>query len=210
MHSRLEVPGPGRRRAASVALAWIALVSLSAGCSAPPVIVAPPQATIRPAIAASQAPAETVSPPVVAMAAPAERLAEPDPVEAVLVYANRLNGVEIAERAREIVRLGDPSAPDDQLRLAILLSQMRQPGDLINTQQLLLRVLANPSPQARPLQPLARLLLSRFLDQRRVEDLLERQSQQLRELQSRLDQTRGKLDALKEIERSLNKRPSGP
>jgi hypothetical protein len=42
--------------------------------------------------------------------------------------------------------------------------------------------------------------------QRRLEDLLERQNQQTREVQRRLEQTNERLEALKAIERSLTSR----
>ena len=94
------------------------------------------------------------------------------------------------------------------MRLALALSQTRQLYDLVRAQELLQKVLASTSEPALQLQTLARLLAARFVEQRRVEDLLDRQNQQLRELQRRLEQTQEKLDALKEIERSLNKRPA--
>ncbi|MGH8821919.1 MAG: hypothetical protein ACREWJ_11580, partial [Rhodoferax sp.] len=71
---------------------------------------------------------------------------------------------------------------------------------------LLQRVLANPDDEAQPFKALARLLAARFAEQRRLQDLIDRQNGQLRDLQNRLDQTQEKLDALKEIERSLNSR----
>lgn len=131
-----------------------------------------------------------------------------DAVTPLLAYADRTRGLQGAELAQEITRLGNAPLPTDQLRLAIALSQTRQLSDLARAQELLQRVLANPGDEARPLQTLARLLAARFSEQRRVEDLLDRQNQQLRELQRRLEQTQEKLEALKEIERSLSSRPA--
>ena len=47
-------------------------------------------------------------------------------------------------------------------------------------------------------------------EQRRLEDLLDKQTQQTREVQRRLDQTNERLEALKAIERSLTSRPPAP
>ena len=47
-------------------------------------------------------------------------------------------------------------------------------------------------------------------EQRRLEDLLEKQNQQTRDVQRRLDQTNERLEALKAIERSLTSRPPPP
>ena len=130
-----------------------------------------------------------------------------DTLSPMLAYADQVRAMQGSELAQEIARLNDASAPDDQLRLAIALIQTRQLYDLVRAQELLQRVLANTSNGARNLHALARLLAARFTELRRVEDQLDRQNLQLRDLQRRLDQTNDKLEALKEIERSLTSRP---
>ena len=125
----------------------------------------------------------------------------------MLAYADRMRALPGTELTQEITRLGVPTTPADQLRLSIALSQTRQLYDLVRAQELLQRVLTHTGDEARPLHTLARFLAARFAEQRRVEDLLDRQNQQLRDLQKRLEQTQDKLDALKEIERSLSSRP---
>jgi len=176
---------------------WALVISLSTGCAAP----APPpnkqSKTASPAPAGPTASAQS--------AAPADR--DSEAVTPLLAYADRARTLQGAELTQEITRLADPSVPADQMRLALTLSQTRQLYDLVRAQELLQRVLANASAEARPLHPVARLLAARLSEQRRVEDLLDRQNQQLRDLQRRLEQTQEKLDALKEIERSLNSRP---
>lgn len=157
-----------------------------------------------------QAPAQTViTEPASASAAPATATAPTpgDTVAQLLQHADRVRGLQGAELAQEIARLNDPGAPADQLRLAMALSQTRQLYDLVRAQELLQRVLANPTQEARELHVLARLLGARYAEQRRLEDQLERQNQQVRELQRRLGDTQDKLDALREIERSLTSRP---
>ncbi len=126
----------------------------------------------------------------------------------VLAYADHVRLLQGDDLAKEIRHLGTSTAPVDQLRLGLALSQTSQLYDLVRAQELLQRVLSDTRADAQPLQTLARLLAARFTEQRRVEDLLDRQSLQLRELQRRLEQTQDKLEALKEIERSLSRRSS--
>ncbi len=73
----------------------------------------------------------------------------------------------------------------------------------------LLEPLARPNAPA-PWQALARLLQSRFAEQRRLEEQLDKQNQQLRDQQRRIEQLGSQLEALKAIERSLTTRPAVP
>jgi hypothetical protein len=95
------------------------------------------------------------------------------------------------------------------VQLALLLGQTRVAGDTVRALQLLDQVAQSPAPEAAPWQPLARLLAARYAEQRRVEEQLERQNQQARDQQRRLQQLTEKLEALKAIERSLTTLP-GP
>jgi hypothetical protein len=123
----------------------------------------------------------------------------------MLAYAERVRLMQPAELTQEAGRLGDAASPEAQLQLSLVLSQLRQLPELIRAQELLARVLGNAD--AKALHPLARLLASRYGDQRRLEEQLEKQNQQLRDVQRRLDQTNERLEALKAIERSLTSRP---
>jgi hypothetical protein len=134
----------------------------------------------------------------------------PDPIGPVLGYADQVRGLQGNELQQEIARFTDLSSPEDQIRLAMVLVQTRQLYDLVKAQDLLQRVLGNPGARARPLHPLARLLAARYAEQRRVEDQLDRQGAQLRDAQRRLEQTNDKLEALKEIERSLGRAAPAP
>jgi hypothetical protein len=158
-----------------------------------------------------QAPAQTVVtaplPPAPVPATPVPPPPSRDPVALLLEQADRARGLQGAELTQEIARLSDAGAPAEQLRLAMALSQTRQLYDLVRAQELIQRVLANQTQEARELHALARLLAARYAEQRRVEDQLDRQNQQVRDLQRRLGETQDKLDALKEIERSLTSRP---
>lgn len=126
-------------------------------------------------------------------------------VTPLLAYADQIRPLQGPDLAQEISRFTELSEPVDQMKLAIALVQTRQLYDLVRAQDLLQKVIANSS--ARALHPLARTLAARFAEQRRVEDQLDRQGSQLRDAQRRLEQTNDKLDALKEIERSLTVRP---
>ena len=123
----------------------------------------------------------------------------------MLAYAERVRVMPPAELTQETARLGDAASPEAQVQLSLVLSQLRQMPDLIRAQELLARVLGNAD--AQPLHPLARLLASRYAEQRRLEEQLDKQNQQLRDVQRRLDQTNERLEALKAIERSLTSRP---
>ncbi|WP_295856055.1 hypothetical protein [uncultured Xylophilus sp.] len=216
-----------------LAALWPAL--LVAGCAttavpppAPPLAAAAPAVSATPA-AAAPAVADTARSERAAAAAEAraEARAEslalarpPDspvlrPTEgnvSVLAYADRLRSMAPGELTAEIARLGDlPDSlrsPFHDLQMVLALAQTRAPQDLQRAQGLLQKILANTTEDARRLQPMARLLAARFAEQRRVEDALDRQNQQVRDLQRRIDQLNDRLEAVRAIERSLT-RPGG-
>lgn len=192
-------------------------LSLLAGCSTP--TPAPPPVTT----ASTEPAAVRPTPPPVVYIKPVE--AEPialatqpamafalrgaSPSEAMLGYADRLRALSPNELAAELARLGDPGdSPMVQMQAALVLAQTRVPADLARSLGLLQRVIANPSTDAQPLQPLARLLAGRFLEQRKAEDDRDRQTQQARDAQRRIDQLNDRLEALRAIERSFA-RPNG-
>ena len=160
--------------------------------------------------AAAAATSVPLQPPLAAAAA-APTASNPalDPSAAVmrlLAYADRVRSLTPAELGPELSRLSDARSPGEHMQQALAMAQLRQTPDLIRAQDLLTRVLANASPEAMAYHPLARLLATRFGEQRRFEDLLDKQVQQTREIQRRLDQTAERLEALKAIERSLGAR----
>jgi hypothetical protein len=126
------------------------------------------------------------------------------PVAAMLAYADKVRPLGGAELNAEITRAGDPGdSPTSQMQLALLLALARALG-------LLQRVMSNPSPEAQPLQPLARVLAARYVEQRRVEDDRDKQVQQLRESQRRIDQLNDRIEALRAIERSFARPNNAP
>ena len=197
MHLNIDFFTAERRMLLAAGLAACCI----AGCSAVPAKRVEPLASAGTAAPALQA---------AGSALPAPLAPPPDALAPVLAYADQVRALQSAELTQEIARFTDLSAPEDQLRLALALGQTRQLYDLVRAQELLQRVLANMGGRARQLHPLARLLAARFSEQRRVEDQLDRQGQQLRDAQRRLEQTNEKLEALKEIERSLSRAGAAP
>jgi hypothetical protein len=181
--------------------------ALLAGCSVAPAskVEAPVEERIP---VPTPAPAKSAT--IIKLPTPAAPAAN-DALASMLSYAERVRQMPAAELGQEAARLSaDQSGPANQLQLALVLSQQRQLPELMRAQELLARVLGNSSDQAQPLHPLARLLAARYAEQRRVEEQLEKEKQQARDLQRKLDQTNERLEALKAIERSLTTRPAAP
>jgi signal transduction histidine kinase len=226
-------PEPRAQRAFPARWPALAAAALLGACALPPP-APPPSADARPA-AQSSAPAQArVEPPTPAPDpavpttpdAPAITMpvqgglpgaARPDGrtvSHGILVYAERLRRLPSAELTQEVARLNDiqdsARQPSDDLQLALALAQTRAPNDLTRAQALAARVLNNPRDDARSLHPLAGLLAARLAEQRRVEEQLAQQTQQLREQQRRIDQLNERLEAVRAIERSLTSRPAPP
>jgi hypothetical protein len=198
---------PSHRLTRAGLVSSIAMAMLAAGCAS--------HVDLRENNAVSGPEATTVAAsPLTCLPVAPEGSAAPLPNDAIihmLAYADRTRRMQAAELNQEVIRLGDATGPTEQIQLALVLSQLHQLPELIRAQELVGRVLANAGTEARALHPLASLLAARFGEQRRLEDQLEKQTQQTREVQRRLDQTNERLEALKAIERSLTNRLSpGP
>lgn len=183
--------------------AWLAVCLLSACVPFAPRKEPAPV----PVEAAASAPEPAASAPPVpaATAATAADMAARD----MLVFNDRARQMPAADLAREIgARNPDPSNPRAMLELAILLGYTKTNGDVGRALALVDALVRQASPEAAPYQPLARLLQMRYLDQRRLEEQLEKQNAQARDSQRRIDQLNEKLEALKAIERSLSTRPA--
>ena len=133
------------------------------------------------------------------------------PLTVVLAYADRIRGVPAAELAQEITRLADGGDSATRLvQLAMALGQSRTGGNGVRAQALLQRVLGQNDPEAQALHPLARLLAAQLTEARRLDEQAERQNQQLRDAQRRIDHLNERLEALRAIERSVPSRPAAP
>ena len=196
---------------------WAARWGLAASClcaawltgcaTAPTPPDVAPVATAAPAVEPTPEPAAAPPGP---LAAESDEPSTPpkDLLRDTLAYADRTLDASSTELAREAARLSDldENKPSRAMRLALVLAQTRQPVDTARALGLVQRTLANPA--AQDLHPLARLLEARLTQQRRLEDQLERQGQQLREAQRRNDQLSERLEAVRAIERSLTTRPT--
>ena len=174
----------------------------------PPTVTAPapppPPPALRPVEAEPRAPATQMQPQA------------PGPLGSMLAHADRVRGLSAAELSAEIARLNEAATasgghPAMLMQQALALAQTRNPADLARALGLVQRVAADGSDAGRPLQPLARLLAARYQEQRRVEDERDRQGQQFREAQRRIDQLNDRLEALRAIERSFGRpAPAAP
>jgi len=203
-------------RRLSLAMTIVAAMGVAA-CTAPPkapaatsaVPASPPPPPPPPAPAITPVEAEPVAPatqPALAFSQYGQ-----GPVVAMLAYADKVRPLSPPELAAELGRLGDlVETPITQTQMALVLAQTRNPADLARALGLLQRVISNPSAEALPLQPLARTLAARFTEQRRVEDDRDRQAQQLKDSQRRIDQLNDRLEAVRAIERSFARPNSTP
>lgn len=188
------MPSPTERRTPATLATALGVVLLF-GCAQPVVIPVP-----------EPLPAPPPAPPVVVVApVPAPPAPEDLAVRRLLAWHERLRTLTPTELAREQARLQNATGPAEALELALLLGQARAPGDLS-------RALALVEPVARDngsaLAPLGRLLLARLAEQRRLEELAERQGQQIRDQQRRIEQLGQQIEQLRAIERSLGARPA--
>lgn len=205
------------------ALGVLGLCGLLTACgtlpAAPPVASAPP-VDARPVAVAVPPPAQPVPSAHAASAPPpAPPAVRPDFADAaarrLLAYQEQLRQLPAGELGAELTRqnaalAASGNAPAVALELSLVLAQTRNPADTQRALALLDPIARTPTPEQQPWQGLARLLLVRLVEQRRLEEQLERQAGQLRESQRNVQQLNEKLEALKAIERSLNSRAVPP
>lgn len=132
----------------------------------------------------------------------------------VLDWYYGLRELDATELARTRKQYADKAANAEiQLRQALLAAHPQAPN-LARARSLLEGLLANTADDARALHPLAHLLLEQLGERQRLEaqaqrlgQQVERGAQQLKEAQQQSSELQAKLDALTEIERSLQARP---
>lgn len=205
---------PFVRRSSFAGAMTVPFVLLLAACASQPKPPAEADALPPPPVVPRVMPVEAEPRALATQPASLFTLTTQGPVAAMLSYADKARSLSGADVGAEISRIGDPGdSPTTQMQLALLLSQTRVPADLARALGLLQRVASNPSPEAQPLQPLARALAARYVEQRRVEDDRDKQVQQLRDSQRRIDQLNDRIEALRAIERSFarpNMAPTAP
>jgi hypothetical protein len=199
-----------RWRCALRPLAGVVVVAAAIGVSGCSVLrrAPPPVATPAPAVVAT-------APPLIATAPSPVR----EPIEAAtpsdmasrraLANHEQLRSLPLNELAQEIARLSAlPPAPDTSIDLAMALLLTRNGGEQNRAIALVEPLAKGTTADAEAWQPIARLLLARLQELRRLEDLLDRRNQELRDSQRDVKQLNEKLEALKAIERSLAPRPT--
>ena len=203
---------PVRDAGHAAALALAAL--LLGACTTAPPSLEPPVQTARtneppmtaPMAASPDAAAPSLLPALPVLPRP-PKPRTPDATATVLAWADRAHTLGNTELIQEISRLND--LPDSQrsattdLQLAIALGLTKVPSDLPRAQALVQKVQAASTDEAQALQPLARLIGARLAEQKRLEELLDKQATQMRDQQRRLDQLNERLEAMRAIERSL-------
>jgi hypothetical protein len=128
----------------------------------------------------------------------------PSNVDELLVYGIQVRKMSPAELGRELQRANaNPTGPANVVRRAMLLAASRDPIDLARAEALLWNVMADNSVEADKLKPLVQLLVGHYSDLRRVADNAEKSAGQARDAQRKVDLLNEKLEALKNIERSL-------
>ena len=99
-------------------------------------------------------------------------------------------------------------APSNTIRRAMLQASVRGAGDLARAQALLEPLLTATGKDAQLLAPLVQLLSGQYAELRRQDESIDKLNAQLRDAQRRNDLLNEKLEALKNIERSLSVRPA--
>ncbi|MBT0960201.1 hypothetical protein [Denitromonas iodatirespirans] len=130
---------------------------------------------------------------------------------ALLAYGRHVAELDAAGFARELKALdGQGSDPMSQMRLALLHAQPRADADLARAIGLLDKLMANRTPEAAALKPLARILHVQLSSRARLmaqNEALLADAQSGREAVADLQK---KLDALTAIERTLKAPAPGP
>lgn len=167
---------------------------------APPPMPAPTVVTTAPPVSAAT---PVAAPKPVDLATPADLASR-----RALANHEQLRALPLSELAQEIARLSAlPPTPDTSIDLAMALLLTRNGGEQTRAIGLVEPLAKGVTPDAEAWQPIARLLLARLQELRRLEDLLDRRNQELRDSQREVKQLNEKLEALKAIERSLAPRP---
>ena len=192
-------------------LSMVTVVVFLAGCQATTPLTWEPAPVLSADVVMTQPaakdPEQVTSPPT------AQELVLSDPLRRVLSQTDHIVGLSGPELNKEITHLSavEEMEPENPLLLAVALSHTRQAVDTARALGLVQRVLTNSTTQeAQALHPLARLIEARLLQQRRLEDQVDKQNQQLRDAQRRNDQLNERLEAVRAIERSLTTRPASP
>ena len=150
----------------------------------------------------------TIQTPVLVQTPPRVVVADPQLTE-LLAYQSALRLMTPSELVKAQLDLAKADhAPSNTIRRAMLQATVRGPGDLARAQALLEPLATATGKDAQLLAPLVQLLSSQYAELRRQDESIDKLNGQLRDAQRRIEQLNEKLEALKNIERSLSVRPA--
>lgn len=116
-----------------------------------------------------------------------------------------------AEIGKTLLELnGLSKTPYREMQRAMLLGLLHGSGDLARAQAILDGILKSNDAASDYLKPAAHFLTGHNAELRRFDEVIEKQNQQLKEVQRRADQLAQKLEDIKTIERQLPSRPRNP
>lgn len=150
------------------------------------------------------------TPPVTSGGSPGAGLREVEcgELDRLLTYQRSVQQMASPDAARFLADLNlQPNSAQIAIKKAMLLATLRGNGDLLRAQNLLDQLLKSTEHDAERLKPLAYLLNTQYGEWRRLDDSVEKLNQQVHEEQRRAEQLSDKLEALKNIERTLPARP---
>lgn len=133
------------------------------------------------------------------------------PINDLLAFQAGLRQLASADLIKVLTDMNTkPSSGDVLIRRAMLLTALHNNGDLGRAQALLDTVSLSEADDEKPLRPLARALSGAVADRRAQDESIDRLNTQIRESQRQNAQLNDKLEALKNIERTLSARPATP
>ncbi|MDD5363955.1 MAG: hypothetical protein PHR30_01335 [Gallionellaceae bacterium] len=157
-----------------------------------------------------------ICPPAAAMKAAGAEVPAVDVSESLLRYHQQLQDLPIQDLEWErVILAAEPLDPEGRVRLAMVLGQPRGSGNLDKAMTMLNAVLKSDRPAAVSLHPLARLLVSHYLEYQENAAAMDkfaqeiiRLNQQIKAEQLRAETLQQKIDALANIEHTLTVYPA--
>jgi hypothetical protein len=170
----------------------------------PPLWVEPPPPVLAPVGVPASVAGQGVAP---SLASPwLDDQGEAGLMSDLLREAYQLRLLNAPQLAAELERLErEPPSAEQRLRWSLALAQTLHMPDTQKALVLVQEVLESPDPASVALRPLAHLLGHLLREQRRLDGHNDRLGAQLRESQRRVEQLSDRIEAMRAIERSLNR-----
>jgi len=116
-------------------------------------------------------------------------------------HARLMNSGELVKAIADLNL--QPTRPGAQVEKAIFYANLHSAGDLQRAQNLLDQILKSTDSEAERYKPMAAVLTMMYADMMRLDENIDKLTQQARDNQKHVDQLAEKLEALKNIERNL-------